>query len=118
MHHKAEANGFIKVFDVETASAAGPDGTADCVFHVSVVPGNSAVCVAWHPEINHIAVGGGDCVTRVLYDPTISKKGCLMSSVRAPKRCVRQRFVTPFAVARALDAFACFLPCSCGCVRL
>ncbi len=86
VHNKSESNGFIKVFDVELASAAGKEGTADCVFHVSVVPGNSAVCVAWHPEINHIAVGGGDCVTHVLYDPTLSKKGCLMSSIRAPKR--------------------------------
>ncbi len=82
------SNGYVKVFDVDAAAKAGVGGTSDTLLNVSVVPGNTAVFVAWQKEINHIAVGCGDCVTRLLYDPAISKKGCMLSSVRVPKRCV------------------------------
>ncbi len=85
---KGTGNGVVKVFDLEMAQEAGEGGTSECQFNISVVPGNSAVCVSWHPTIQHIAVGGADAVTRVLYDPTISHKGVLLSSSRPPKRCV------------------------------
>ncbi len=73
---------------MESVRKAGTEGTAESVFNVAAVPGSSAVFVAWHKEINHIAVSGGDGVTRIFYDPAISKKGCLMSAIRAPKRWV------------------------------
>jgi hypothetical protein len=55
-------------------------------YQASIEGGSSAVCVNWNAKINQIAVGCGDGITRILYNPTLSTAGALLSSSRAPKR--------------------------------
>jgi hypothetical protein len=45
----------------------------------------SAVQVAWHAKINQIAVTCSFGCTKLLYSPSLSTKGALLSSARAPK---------------------------------
>lgn len=49
----------------------------------------SAVAVLWHPEINQIIVGCGDRkegTARVLYDPSLSRRGALLALGRRPRK--------------------------------
>ena len=102
---KGEGDGAVRVFDVaalETAGSGGGarawsggglasfpcavDASAASSYTLSVAPGSSAVALTWHERINQIAVGCADGCTRVLYDPTLSRNGALISAAKAPRR--------------------------------
>lgn len=61
-------------------------GSASNAYSVTACPSASAVVSLWHPRVNQIAVGCGDGATRILYSPSYSNKGALLSMGRAPKR--------------------------------
>lgn len=48
----------------------------------------SAIAVKWHAGTNHIYCSLSNGLVRVLYDATMSTKGALMSSRKAPRRTV------------------------------
>jgi WD repeat-containing protein 70 len=90
----SKSSGRVLFFDLatlETSSSSIPDGNSGnssslAYYQASVEGGSSAVCVNWNAKINQIAVGCGDGTTRILYNPTLSTAGALLSSSRAPKR--------------------------------
>lgn len=48
--------------------------------------GVGARCAKWHENTNQIAIGCSDGITRVTFDPTISKKGVLLSLAKGIAR--------------------------------
>ena len=90
----SKSSGRVLFFDLatlETSSSSISDGNSGnssslAYYQASVEGGSSAVCVNWNAKINQIAVGCGDGTTRILYNPTLSTAGALLSSSRAPKR--------------------------------
>ena len=76
------AGGSIAVFDVTAAKARAED--SDRPVAVRSVPAG-VVCIAWHLRIRQMAVGCTDGRLRVYFDPEISDKGALLSTVRHSK---------------------------------
>ena len=85
---------FFDIASLESSSSSSSSSIADessstssrAYYQASIEGGSSAVCVNWNAKINQIAVGCGDGITRILYNPTLSTAGALLSSSRAPKR--------------------------------
>ncbi|CAM9789477.1 unnamed protein product [Chrysoparadoxa australica] len=63
---------FFNVYGEETAPAA----------QLGVSEGSSVIKVLWHPRIKQIFASTSAGSTKVLYDPTISLKGAMMSTSR------------------------------------
>ncbi len=74
-----EAKSRLFFFDVLSDSA-------EPVMHIAMAAGASAIMVKWQPNTNQLFCSLSSGVTRVLYDPVLSKKGALLSAHKAPKR--------------------------------
>lgn len=96
------APGCVVVLDVASSERACSRGSGDgseggrgaqgdvpadtvAVFKVSLAERTTAVQVAWHPKLNQIAVSCSTGLVKVLYSPSLSVKGALLSSARAVK---------------------------------
>ena len=74
-----ERTGTLKFFDV------GGEGLEACLT-VGVAPEASVTHLTWHPRLKQIVAGTSGGTTKVLYDPTFSVKGALMSSNRVKRK--------------------------------
>lgn len=75
-------DGTVEVFD----RAAVESGERGATCSLKVASKCSAVALAWHDKINQLVVGCGNGAVRVMFDPSLSNKGALLSVGRAPKR--------------------------------
>jgi hypothetical protein len=89
--------------EADDAAPRALDGAASAVYSAAVCPGASVVVLAWHPRINQLAAGCGDGVTRVLYDPSLSTKGALLSTARGTARRARGADDTVSVSAAGMD---------------
>ena len=62
-------------------------------------PNASAVCMEWHPHINHIFCGTSAGSVYAFYDPALSQKGAMLS---AGRKC-RPKDVNDFILNTAHD---------------
>lgn len=67
------------------SSSSSSGGGGGAKYSASLCPGGSVVALLWHPRINQVAAGCGDGNVRLLYDPSLSVKGALISAAKAPK---------------------------------
>ncbi|EWM26094.1 wd repeat-containing protein 70 [Nannochloropsis gaditana] len=72
------ATGTLKYFQVQ-----GP--SLEAVLTVGVAPGASVTNLTWHPRLKQVVCGTSSGATKVLYDPSFSVKGALMSSQRVKR---------------------------------
>lgn len=52
----------------------------------SITPGSPLIVVDWHPKLNQIITGSANAETRVLYNPSLSRRGAVEVMSRAPKK--------------------------------
>uniref|UniRef100_K3WI14 FHA domain-containing protein n=1 Tax=Globisporangium ultimum (strain ATCC 200006 / CBS 805.95 / DAOM BR144) TaxID=431595 RepID=K3WI14_GLOUD len=74
-----EQSGKVHFLDVHTPGNVAPLASVD------MKQDESAVCVEWHHGINQVFVGGSTGAVRVLYNPTLSTKGVLLSATKKLK---------------------------------
>lgn len=74
---RSQDSGLIKFYPVH-----GPDVEPELSIGVAG-PGVSVVRVLWHPKIKQIFASTTGGYTKVLYDPSMSEKGALMTSGRS-----------------------------------
>ncbi|KAM3575852.1 hypothetical protein VYU27_002192 [Nannochloropsis oceanica] len=74
-----ERTGMLKFFEV------GGDGL-EAYLTVGVAPESSVTHLTWHPRLKQVVAGTSGGTTKVLYDPTFSVKGALMSSNRVKRK--------------------------------
>ena len=106
---KGAGDGQLRAFsltEVEALGTDGIDGAFAASYTASLAKGASVVALAWHPKINQIAAGCGDGAMRLLYDPSLSTKGALLSTARAPKARDLHSDVTVRINPHALDIIA------------
>jgi WD40 repeat protein len=60
--------------------------TTEPIASIASLPSISTPVVEWAPKINQIITGSSDGKVRVLYDPTLSNKGVLLSASRKPRK--------------------------------
>jgi WD40 repeat protein/pSer/pThr/pTyr-binding forkhead associated (FHA) protein len=72
---KDEGTGLLVFFDVHSADV-------EPAYQIGAAPDASAVCVEWHPTINHIMVGTSKGAVYAFYDPALSQKGAMLSAGR------------------------------------
>jgi WD repeat-containing protein 70 len=86
---------------------SGLDAASVASYSAAVSPGSSAVLVLWHPRLNQVVVGCGDGVTRVLYDPSLSTNGALLTATKAPSK---RRAAAEADMAAGAQGGAIYLP--------
>lgn len=92
--NKGETNGRLVMFNRSTWELE----------HHMGIGTSHVVSLVWHPRLNQICVGCGDGKVRLLYDPTLSRNGAVLTAGKRKKRpkesgvVVSQQIITPHAL--------------------
>ncbi|PRP75834.1 WD repeat-containing protein 70-like [Planoprotostelium fungivorum] len=96
---KGNGTGLLVFYDRKTLSR---------VKQIGISQGASVASILWHPKINQLVVGTSESQVHVLYDPTLSTKGALLSVVKAPRAVDPNDFepARPIITPHALPMYA------------